>query len=231
MERYKVLIIEDDEDIRFAVKALLENEGYSVAEASNGKTGLELADSDTDLVIMDIMMPGDDGVETCRKLRERSNVPVLFLTAKITDVDRYKALMSGGDDYMGKPFSFDDLKARVTVLIRRYRTYQGKSNNVNDPILEYGGIRLDRTGKELTVDGEPVRLTDIEFQVLSLLMSNKDKTFSARELYEAVWHESYLYSSSSTVMVHIRRLRTKIEKTPDEPEHIKTVWGKGYRFE
>ncbi len=231
MDQIKILIIEDDSDIREAVRILLVGEGYRVSEAANGREGLAKLEHDTDLVILDVMMPGDDGVEVCSQIRQKSNVPVLFLTAKRTDADRFKGLMAGGDDYLGKPFSFDDLLLRVRTLIRRYRIYQGKDNGIKGEIIEIGNIRIDETSMKVFVDEQEVRLTDTEYRILDLMMRNPHKVFSAQQLYETIWNEPYLYSSNGTIMVHIRKLRTKIEKQPDMPEHIKTVWSKGYQFE
>ena len=231
MENSRILIIEDDHDIREAVSILLKNEGYDVVQADRGMKGLDLLDETFDLVMLDVMMPGGDGVYICRKIREISGVPILFLTAKTGSHARYEGLMAGGDDYLGKPFSFEELLTRVKVLIRRYRVYQGKRTVSEDEIIRCGDIELNTGLKTLTVRGAQVKVTDIEYGLLELMMKHPDAVFSAKQLYETVWAESYEYTSSSTVMVHIRKLRKKIEKNPDDPEHIINVWGKGYRFE
>ncbi len=227
----KILLIEDDGDIREGIGIILRGEGYKVVGAANGKDGLGLLDSDVDLIILDIMMPGMSGIRVCNKIRESSNVPILFLTAKSTEKDKNVGFMAGGDDYMTKPFSYSELLARVKALIRRYQVYKGKGDLPESmDYIEKKGIRISRSENEATVNGKPVSLSDIEYGMLILMMSEPGKVFSAETIYETVWHEPYYYSSNSTVMVHIRKLRMKIEKNPQEPVLIKTIWGKGYRF-
>ena len=203
MSKEHILIIEDDEDIREGVRILLESENYIVTEAENGRKGLEALNDTMDLVILDIMMPGISGLRTCEEIRKMSNVPVLFLTAKAQESDKLIGLMAGGDDYLAKPFSYAELLGRVKALLRRYKVYMGK-NSVSD---------------------------DIEYNILLLMMQHPRKIFSAKNLYESVWDEPYFYSCNSTIMVHIRKLRVKIEADPKNPQYIKTVWGKGYRFD
>ena len=234
MKREQVLIVEDDEDIREGVRILLESENYDVREAENGKKGLELLDEDTDLVILDIMMPGMSGIRTCEEIRKSSNVPILFLTAKAQESDKLLGLMAGGDDYLPKPFSYAELLGRVKALLRRYKIYLGKCETRQEkeaPYLELGGIRLHETFNEVLVDGVEKEMSDLEYRLLRLMMQYPRKVFSAQNLYESVWEEPYFYSCNSTVMVHIRKLRVKIEKNPKNPRYIKTVWGKGYRFD
>ena len=234
MIKTKILIIEDDEDIREGIRILLESEGFDVTEADCGKKGLELLDSSFSLVILDIMMPGMSGLKTCEEIRKTSVVPVLFLTAKSTESDKLIGLMVGGDDYLSKPFSYAELLGRVKALLRRYHVYGSKNTNsydVQDSVIKIGNISISENFNEVTVDGKEIDLTDLEYRILLLLMKYPRKIFSAQNLYESVWQEEYLYTSNSTVMVHIRKLRAKIESKPDAPDHIKTVWGKGYRFE
>lgn len=234
MAESKILIIEDDEDIREGVRILLESEQYHVTEAESGTQGLELLGDETDLVILDIMMPGMSGLRTCEEIRKCSNVPVLFLTAKSQESDKLIGLMAGGDDYLTKPFSYAELLGRVKALIRRYKVYQGSSTAdslYEDEYLELAGIRISRSFNEVYVDGKEKELSNIEYRILLLMMQNSGKIFSAQNLYESIWEEPYFYSCNSTVMVHIRKLRTKIEKDPKNPKYIKTLWGKGYRFE
>ena len=229
-----VLIIEDDMDIREGVRILLESENYRVQEAQDGAKGLDLLSDETDLVILDVMMPGMSGLRTCEEIRKRSNVPVLFLTAKVQESDKLIGLMVGGDDYLTKPFSYAELLGRVKALVRRYRVYQG-GNGVTrekkEPYLELKDIKIHREYNEVYVRGEERNMTDIEYQILFLMMRHPGKIFSAQNLYESVWEEPYFYSCNSTVMVHIRNLRVKIEKDPKHPQYIRTVWGKGYRFD
>lgn len=231
----KILIIEDDKDIREGIRIILTSEGYSVDEAENGIEGLKKLNSDTDLVILDVIMPGMSGIKTCEEIRKISNVPVLFLTAKSSDSDKLIGLMAGGDDYVTKPFSFSELLGRVKALLRRYMLYRGKANAPveapADTFIERSGIKIHEHYNQVWMEGEEIDLTEIEYKILYLLMKYPGKIFSARNIYESVWEEDYLCSSNGTVMVHIRKLRLKIEKYPNEPQHIKTLWGKGYRFE
>ena len=233
MERPKILLIEDDEDIREGIRILLESEDYRVAEAGNGRDGLKLLDQDTDLVILDVMLPGKSGLRICEEIRKTSFVPILFLTAKAQESDRLIGLMVGGDDYLSKPFSYAELLGRVKALLRRYRIYHGKEGleRADARKLELAGIQIEEEFHEVIVRGRQVELSEIEYQIRLLMMKYPGKIFSAQNLYESVWQEPYFYSCNSTVMVHIRRLRVKIEKDPQNPELIKTVWGKGYRFE
>ena len=229
----KILIVEDDADIREGVRILLEGEGYSVSEAENGRKGLELLKEETDLVILDVMMPGMSGLKTCEEIRKVSYVPVLFLTARSQESDKLIGLMAGGDDYLAKPFSYSELLGRVKALIRRWKIYRGKEEPEQEQAqsyIELAGIRLNEEFNEVTVKGENVEFSDIEYNILRLLMKYPGKIFSAQNLYESVWNEPYFYNCNSTVMVHIRRLRVKIEEDPKNPKLILTVWGKGYRF-
>ena len=234
MTERKIMIIEDDEDIREGVRILLESEQYLVMEAENGAQGLELLEPDVSLIILDIMMPGMSGIRTCEEIRKISNVPILFLTAKAQESDKLLGLMAGGDDYLPKPFSYAELLGRVKALIRRYTVYMGSSvvtEEGQEEYIEQSGIRISKFFNEVFVDGEEKELSNIEYQMLLLLMRHKGKTFSAQNLYESIWNEPYFYSCNSTVMVHIRKLRMKIEKDPKNPRYIRTLWGKGYRFE
>lgn len=235
MKKESVLIIEDDADIREGVRILLESESYEVTEAESGKKGLELLDDKTDLVILDIMMPGMSGLRTCEEIRKISNVPVLFLTAKAQESDKLIGLMVGGDDYLAKPFSYAELLGRVKALLRRYNVYKGKEQTKfeddDNPYIQIDGIRVHEEFNEVYVDDEIKEMSDIEYRILLLLMKHPKKIFSAQNIYESVWEEPYFYSCNGTVMVHIRKLRVNIEKDPRNPQYIKTVWGKGYKFD
>lgn len=232
MSAGNVLLVEDDADIREGVRILLESENYHVTEAENGRRGLELLDNTTDLVILDVMMPGMSGLRTCEEIRKVSNVPVLFLTAKAQESDKLIGLMAGGDDYLPKPFSYAELLGRVKALLRRYRVYMGKNPvSEDETFIERSGIKISERFNEVFVNGEAKPMSDIEYHILLLLMSHPRKIFSAQNLYESVWNEPYFYSCNSTIMVHIRNLRVKIEPDPKNPHYIKTVWGKGYKFE
>ena len=233
MGKERVLIVEDDADIREGVRILLESENYEVEEAENGRKGLELLNEDADLVILDVMMPGMSGLRTCEEIRKSSNVPVLFLTAKAQESDKLIGLMAGGDDYLAKPFSYAELLGRVKALLRRYHIYMGKKvlETEENAYLEMNGIRIHQSFNEVFVKGEEKELSDIEYHMLLLMMQHPKKIFSAQNLYESIWEEPYFYSCNSTVMVHIRKLRVKIEENPKTPGYIRTVWGKGYKFD
>lgn len=229
----KILIVEDDADIREGVRILLEGEGYSIMEAENGRKGLELLSEEPDLVILDVMMPGMSGLKTCEEIRKVSYVPVLFLTARSQESDKLIGLMAGGDDYLPKPFSYSELLGRVKALIRRWKIYRGKEEPMEarkEKYLERSGIRISEEFNEVSVEGKTVELSDIEYNILLLMMKYPGKIFSAQNLYESIWNEPYFYNCNATVMVHIRKLRVKIEKDPKNPQLIVTVWGKGYRF-
>lgn len=232
MSLANILIVEDDPDIREGVRILLEGENYAVCEAGDGTEGLSRLTPETDLVILDIMMPGISGLKTCEEIRKTSYVPILFLTAKAQESDKLIGLMAGGDDYLPKPFSYSELLARVKALLRRYQVYRGKETMpLKEHFLEVGKFRINKDFNELFVDGKEVSLSNIEYHILLLLMQYPGKIFSAQNLYESIWEEPYFYSCSSTVMVHIRKLRVKVEENPQSPKYIATVWGKGYRFE
>lgn len=228
----RILLVEDDISIREGVRILLGAEGYLVEEAENGHECLEKITDMTDLVILDIMMPGISGIKTCEELRKFSNVPVLFLTARNQESDKLIGLMAGGDDYLVKPFSYAELLGRVKALLRRYHVYN-KARSVSDietEWLAYKNIRVNTSRNEVYRDKEEIELTEIEYKLLFLMLQNSKKIFSVQNLYESIWEEPFLYTSGNTVMVHIRRLRKKIEINPQKPEIIQTVWGKGYRI-
>ncbi|MDD3278782.1 MAG: response regulator transcription factor [Lachnospiraceae bacterium] len=234
MEKEVILIVEDDADIREGIRILLESEGYLITEARDGRQGLELLNQDTDLVILDIMMPGISGLRTCEEIRKTSNVPVLFLTAKTQESDKMIGLMVGGDDYLPKPFSYAELLGRVKALLRRYKVYKGKCDETDREEEHYitaANIKINETFNEIYLSGKETELSDIEYRMLLLLMRYPRKIFSAQNIYESVWKEPYFYTCNSTVMVHIRKLRVKIEEDPQNPKLIRTVWGKGYKFE
>lgn len=187
-----------------------------------------------DLVILDIMLPGISGLKVCEELRKISNVPVLFLTARSQESDKTLGLLAGGDDYLVKPFSYSELIARVKAQLRRYCVYRGKKQSMAldmDQILTSGRLRIALDRNEVWKDGQPLDLTEIEYKILLLLIQYPHRIFSTQMIYERVWEETYTYSANSTIMVHIRKLRTKIKDDPQNPVFIKNVWGKGYRYE
>ena len=226
----KILVVDDNQEIREVIRVLLGSEGYEIMEASNGSDAIALA-KQADLIILDIMMPQTDGFQACIRIREFSNAPILFLSAKGLDQDKALGFSSGGDDYLTKPFSYNELLARVKALLRRYQVYKGKRQEVEEPVLQRQDLKLDTNTHVVYQNGKLVNLTDLEYQILYLLMKYPHKIYSIQNLYESIWKEPYFYTANNTVMVHIRNLRKKLEVDSDAPSYIKTVWGKGYRFE
>lgn len=232
MNTQTILVVDDDHDIREGIRILLAGESYAILEAESGQKALELLNASVDLVILDIMMPGLSGLRVCEEIRKTSTVPILFLTAKAQESDKLMGLTAGGDDYLAKPFSYSELIARVKALLRRYCVYRGKTGSLSgDNILSAHGVRLSLESNQVWVGDEEVDLTDIEYRILRLLMETPQKVFSIQNIYESIWNEPYYYISNGTVMVHIRKLRVKIEEDPQNPRRVRTVWGKGYRFE
>lgn len=223
-----ILIVDDDADIRKVLNILLKD-NYSVAQTGDGASAVEYvaAHPETDLVVLDVLMPGMSGYEACDRIREISNVPVLFLTARTGEQDRLSAYTSGGDDYLAKPFSHKEFLAKVSSLLRRYKEYRGK----NDSLLAVKDLEVDLAAHSVKSMGREVALTDTEYAILEYLLKNRGATVTAPELYEAVWGERFLSGSGNTVMVHVLNLRRKIEETPSNPKVIRTVWGKGYQID
>ena len=226
MDTSRILIVDDNLEIREIIHILLEGEGYEIKEAGDGQQALELTGKlDFDLIILDIMMPGLNGYQTCVEIRKNSNAPILFLSARTKDSDKTLGFSSGGDDYLAKPFSYNELISRAKALIRRYQVYRGKDDagmtapadmdnkEKTGETLIFHHLQIDEEKEAVTSDGAPLVLTDTEYAML----------------YESVWNEPYYYGASNTVMVHIRNLRLKVEKDPKKPLLIKTIWGKGYR--
>jgi len=230
-KKNRILVTDDNSEIREVIKILLQGEGYDVCEAKDGKEAIALVDESIDLIILDIMMPGMDGFRSCAEIRKKSNVPILFLTAKTEDSDKTMGFALGGDDYLVKPFSYTEMLARVKALLRRYYVYQGKEKNEDNTIIDLGGLVINKKLSSVTLDGSEVALSDLEYNILLLMASHRKKIFSAQNLYESLWNEPYYYTANNTIMVHIRKLRTKIEKDPQNPKYIKTIWGRGYRIE
>jgi len=226
---YHVLICDDQPDIVSALKIYLSSEGYRLFEAHNGKQALELVQrEDIHLILLDIMMPEMDGITAAAKIREISNAPIIFLTAKSETEDMVLGLNVGADDYITKPFVPVELLARVRSQLRRYAKLGSQVSGDNE--LTIGGITLNDREKTVTIEGEPVNLTPTEYSILHLLMENPGKVYSTKALYEAVWQEAAL-DSGGAVAVHIRHLREKIEIDPSSPRYLKVVWGQGYKSE
>ena len=226
---YNILVCDDERDIVSALRIYLEPEGYRVLEAYNGQEALEiLSREQVHLVLLDIMMPKLDGISTIARLRERSNVPVIMLTAKSEDTDKVLGLNVGADDYITKPFNPVELLARVRSQLRRYLQLGG--GQVQTSTLVIGGICLDDNAKIVTVDGDTVSLTPKEYDILRFLMQNAGTVFSPSEIYRRVWEDVPL-NAAGAIAVHIRHLREKLEINPSDPRYIKVVWGKGYKME
>ena len=226
---YNILVCDDEKDIVSALRIYLTAEGYRVFEAGNGAEALEVIDrEDIHLALLDVMMPGMDGITALNRLREHHNLPVILLTAKSEDTDKVLGLNVGADDYVTKPFNPVELLARVRSQLRRYLQLGG--GTVQPSTLVIGGIRLDDNAKAVTVDGENAALTPKEYDILRFLMQNAGTVFSPSEIYRRVWDDVPL-NAAGAIAVHIRHLREKIEINPSEPRYIKVVWGKGYKME
>ena len=224
-----VLVCDDEKDIVAALKIYLEAAGYHVLTAFNGREALEVfAREPVDLILPDIMLPGMDGITTMSRLREQSNVPVIFLTAKSEDTDTVLGLNVGADDYITKPFNPVEMLARVRSQLRRYLQLGGSAPK--PAVLRIGGVELDDNAKTVTLDGDPVALTPKEYDILHFLMQHPGKVFSPAEIYRTVWAELPL-NADNALAVHIRHIREKIEINPADPRYIKVVWGKGYKME
>ena len=229
--RRKILIADDDPEIREVIRLLLTGEGYSITEATDGIKAVEALDDHTDLVILDIMMPGMNGLSACEQIRGRSDVPILFLTAKSQDSDITVGFSAGADDYLCKPFSCSELIARVKAILRRYCVYGAKKTSPEENVIRIGNLSIYPEEGRAISDADEVPLTDIEYQILLLMAQNRKRIYSVQNIYELIWNEPYFYSSNNTVMVHIRNLRKKLSDCGISGDLIKTVWGKGYRIE
>ncbi len=223
-EKQKILVADDEPEIREVLRMMLESEGYQILEACDAEEAVGQAEG-MDLVILDVMMPGGSGIEACARIRERTNVPILFLTAKSGEHDKVLGFSAGGDDYLVKPFSYMELLSRVKALIRRYRVYQ-KTEDSADAFVFYRDMAIDKNLQAVTVGDRKISLTEMEYQILLLLVSNPRKVFSVKEIYETVWKEAFLPNSGNTVMVHIRNIRRKLEKNGES--YIQNIWGRGY---
>ena len=227
---YKILVADDEKEIRDLLRLYLEKDGYEVLEASDGMEALEKVKKESpDLLILDIMMPGLDGIRTTLKVRETSSIPIIILSAKSEDADKILGLNIGADDYVTKPFNPLELVARVKSQLRRY-TQLGNATENNSRVYQVGGLIINDDLKEVVVDDEAVKLTPIEYNILLLLVKNQGKVFSINQIYESIWNEDAI-GADNTVAVHIRHIREKIEINPKEPRYLKVVWGVGYKIE
>ncbi|MHC1685886.1 MAG: response regulator transcription factor [Clostridiaceae bacterium] len=232
MEKYNILVVEDERDIAVALEAYLINQGYKVFIGGNGAIGLEIVEKENiHLAIVDVMMPEMDGITFVMKLRENYSFPVIMLSAKSEDVDKIMGLNMGADDYVTKPFKPLELLARVNSQLRRYSKFLNmlKENTVNSNVFIVGGLELNTDTKEVIVDGGLIKTTPIEFKILTLLIKNPGRVFSAEEIFERVWNEQAV--NTDTIMVHVRNIREKIEINPKNPKYLKVVWGVGYKIE
>lgn len=243
MQPYHILLVEDDKEILEGVSIYLRNQGYVVFQAQNGVQGLEILEKEEiHLAIVDIMMPVMDGITMTMKLRERFDLPVIMLSAKSEEIDKITGLNIGADDYVTKPFTPMELMARVNSHLRRYARFLKKEQELlgeiqgqedqelnKDKIYVVGGLELNETTVEVFVDGRAVKMTPMEFKILHLLIRNPGRVFSPDEIYERVWNEKAI--TTDTIMVHVRRIREKIEINPKDPKYLKVVWGVGYKIE
>ena len=228
---YNVLVCDDDREIVEAIEIYLSQEGYKVLKAYDGEEALKVLDREkVDLLIIDVMMPKLDGIRATLKIREKKNMPIIILSAKSEDADKILGLNVGADDYMTKPFNPLELTARVKSQLRRYTQLGSTIDKSNQAVYAVGGLSIDDEQKEVTVDGEPVRLTPIEYNILLLLVKYQGKVFSIDQIYESIWNEDAI-GVDNTVAVHIRHIREKIEINPKEPRYLKVVWGVGYKIE
>lgn len=225
-----ILIVDDEKEIRDLIEIYLKNEGYKVIKASNGEEALDILEKEKiNLIVLDIMMPKIDGLEVCKKVREKLNIPILMLSAKSEDMDKIQGIMTGADDYLTKPFNPLELSVRVKALLRR--TYYFNSiNNSDNETFNIGTLIIDKINHEVRVEDKEIPLTSREFDILYLLASNRGKVFSTEEIFKKVWKETY-YQSNNTVMVHMSRIREKLENYMEGNKIIHTVWGVGYKIE
>lgn len=228
---YNILVCDDDKAIVEAIEIYLSQEGYHILKAYDGEQALKILETEeVHLLILDVMMPKLDGIRTTLKIWEKHSIPIIILSAKSEDVDKILGLNVGADDYVTKPFNPLELIARVKSQLRRYTQLGGTAKETSDQIYEVGGLRINDDLKEVTVDGESVKLTPIEYNILLLLMKNQGRVFSINQIYESIWNEDAI-GADNTVAVHIRHIREKIEINPKDPRYLKVVWGVGYKIE
>ncbi|KAJ51803.1 DNA-binding response OmpR family regulator [Clostridium tetanomorphum] len=231
MEKETIIIVDDEKEIRDLIGIYLGNEGFKVLKAENGEEALQILEQQkVDLIILDIMMPKMDGIEACMKIREEKNMPIIMLSAKTEDMDKIWGLTAGADDYVTKPFNPLELIARVKSQLRRYKKFNVPVELKDENIIEIDELIINTATHEVSIGDKEVKLTPREFDILELLARNKGIVFSIEKIYERVWKEEF-FKSDNTVMVHIRKLREKVEDNPRKPKYIKTVWGVGYKVD
>lgn len=231
MKMYNILVCDDDKEIVEAIEIYLTQEGYHILKAYDGMQALKMLETEeVHLLILDVMMPRLDGIRATLKIRESNCIPIIILSAKSEDADKILGLNVGADDYVTKPFNPLELIARVKSQLRRYTQLGGSSGEKKDQIYEVGGLVINDDRKEVTVDGEAVKMTPIEYNILLLLMKNQGRVFSINQIYESIWNEDAI-GADNTVAVHIRHIREKIEINPKDPRYLKVVWGVGYKIE
>ena len=232
MEKLKILVVDDESRMRKLVRDFLVRQDYEVLEAGDGEEALDIfyREKDIALLILDVMMPKLDGIRATLKIRETNSVPIIILSAKSEDSDKILGLNIGADDYVTKPFNPLELVARVKSQLRRYNELGGTSQEQKEKVYEVGGLRINDDLKEVTVDGELVKLTPIEYNILLLLLKNQGRVFSINQIYESIWNEEAI-GADNTVAVHIRHIREKIEINPKDPRYLKVVWGVGYKID
>lgn len=228
---YNVLVVDDDKEIVGAIEIYLKKEGYNILKAYNGNQALKaIQENEIHLIILDIMMPEKDGIETLEEIRKNKSIPVILLSAKSEDYDKIGGLNSGADDYITKPFNPLELIARVNSNLRRYVSFGALENKSNSKIYQSGELIINDETKKVTVDGKEVKLTATEFNILKFLLENKGKVYSIPEIYENVWKEEG-FGAENIIAVHIRHIREKIEINPKDPRYLKVIWGVGYKIE
>lgn len=229
MRNVQILICDDDVDINESLSIYLKKDGYKIIKCFNGKEALAALDKNhVDLIIMDVMMPGEDGIKVVERIRETSDVPIIFLSAKSELNDKIKGLEIGGDDYMTKPYEILELKARIKSIIKRSSATTEKKEKKEYKI---GNLRIDQDSKQVTLRNKPIKFTPIEYKIIVYFAKNPGKVLSSNDIYKEVWNESEAYNIENTIAVHIRHIREKIEKDSREPKYIKVVWGIGYKLE
>ena len=226
---HNILVVDDDKEIVKAIEIYLERENYQILKAYDGEEALkQLQENEVHLILLDIMMPKKDGIETLTEIRKEKNIPIILLSAKSEDIDKIHGLNKGADDYITKPFNPEELIARVNAVLRRYTNFG--ENKEKKGIIKNGGLVIDDDLKQVSIDGKKIKLTPTEYNILKFLTENKGKVFSIEEIYQNVWKDEY-YAADNVIAVHIRHIREKIEINPKEPRYLKVIWGVGYKVE